>query len=114
ADDGRDARPHVRRPDGDLGGARGRVEAAPPARLSGDRHLRAFDRGDRTSCAARGRGAEKRGMKNEKGHVPLRYWVLWVALLVFADFMFYVVLTPIWMGLRAVAWLAEFRARRRR
>jgi hypothetical protein len=24
------------------------------------------------------------------------------------------VLTPIWMGLRAVAWLAEFRARRRR
>jgi hypothetical protein len=35
-------------------------------------------------------------------------------MLVFADFMFYVVLTPIWMGLRAVAWLAEFRARRRR
>lgn len=53
-------------------------------------------------------------MKNEKGHVPLRYWALWVALLVFADFLFYVVLTPIWMGLRAVAWLAEFRARRRR
>ena len=53
-------------------------------------------------------------MKNEKGHVPLRYWVLWVFILVVADFLFYVVLTPIWMGLRAVAWLAEFRARRRR
>jgi hypothetical protein len=31
-----------------------------------------------------------------------------------ADFVFYVLLTPIWIGLRAVAWLAEFRARRRR
>jgi hypothetical protein len=25
-----------------------------------------------------------------------------------------VLLTPIWLGLRAAAWLAEFRARRRR
>jgi len=31
-----------------------------------------------------------------------------------ADFVFYVLLTPIWIGLRVVAWLAEFRARRRR
>jgi hypothetical protein len=31
-----------------------------------------------------------------------------------ADLLFYVLLTPIWIGLRAVAWLAEFRARRRR
>ena len=53
-------------------------------------------------------------MKNEKGSVPLRYWALWWAILVVADILFYVVLTPIWMGLRAVAWLAEFRARRRR
>jgi hypothetical protein len=53
-------------------------------------------------------------VKNEKGSVPLRYWALWWVILVFADVLFYVVLTPIWMGLRAVAWLAEFRARRRR
>jgi hypothetical protein len=53
-------------------------------------------------------------VKNEKGNVPLRYWALWVAMLAFADFLFYVLLTPIWMGLRALAWLAEFRARRRR
>jgi hypothetical protein len=53
-------------------------------------------------------------VRNEKGHVPLRYWALWVLLLVVADITFYVVLTPIWLGLRAVAWLAEFRARRRR
>jgi hypothetical protein len=27
---------------------------------------------------------------------------------------FYVLASPIWMGLRAVAWIAEFRARRAR
>jgi hypothetical protein len=35
-------------------------------------------------------------------------------MLAIADVLFYVVLTPIWMGLRGLAWLAEFRARRRR
>ena len=54
------------------------------------------------------------GAGKEKGPVPLRYWALWWAILVAADFVFYVLLTPIWIGLRAVAWLAEFRARRRR
>jgi hypothetical protein len=49
-----------------------------------------------------------------KPPVPLRYWVLWWAILVVADFVFYVLLTPVWLGLRGVAWLAEFRARRRR
>jgi lauroyl/myristoyl acyltransferase len=53
-------------------------------------------------------------MKNEKGSVPVRYWAMWWALIVLADFIFYVVLTPIWIGLRVVAWLAEFRSRRRR
>ena len=43
----------------------------------------------------------------EKGWVPLRYWVLWWTLIGIADVLFYVVLTPIWMGLRAAAWLAE-------
>jgi hypothetical protein len=50
----------------------------------------------------------------QKPPVPLRYWALWLAILVVADLLFYVLLTPIWIGLRAVAWLAEFRARRRR
>jgi hypothetical protein len=40
--------------------------------------------------------------------------MLWWTILVVADVVFYVLLTPIWIGLRAVAWLAEFRARRRR
>jgi hypothetical protein len=29
------------------------------------------------------------------------------------DFIFYVLLTPLWIGLRTLAWIAEFRARRR-
>ena len=53
-------------------------------------------------------------MRDEKGRVPLRYWAMWWSLIVVADIVFYVLLTPIWIGLRAVAWLAEFRARRRR
>jgi hypothetical protein len=35
-----------------------------------------------------------------------------VVLLV-GDVVFYVLLTPIWVVLRALAWIAEFRARRR-
>jgi len=54
------------------------------------------------------------GPKTEKGGAPLRYWALWWGLIVVADLLFYVVLTPIWIGLRVVAWLAEFQARRRR
>ena len=30
------------------------------------------------------------------------------------DLVFYVVLTPIWLGLRAAAWIAELRSRARR
>jgi hypothetical protein len=51
--------------------------------------------------------------RTRKGTVPLRYWLLWWTLLAIADFIFYVLLTPIWMGLRAIAWLAEYRQRRR-
>jgi hypothetical protein len=49
-----------------------------------------------------------------KGPVPLRWWALWWAILALALVVFYVLLVPIWMGLRAAAWIAEFRARRRR
>jgi hypothetical protein len=46
-----------------------------------------------------------------KGSVPLRYWVLWWSILGVAMLVFYVLLTPVWIGLRVVAWLAEQRAR---
>jgi hypothetical protein len=50
---------------------------------------------------------------SEKGWVPLRYWVIWWSALGAAIVVFYVVLTPIWLGLRAAAWVAELRARAR-
>ena len=111
--DGR-AQPAVRGADGDLRGARAGGEAAPAARLPGDRHLRPLDRGDRAPRPARDRGAEDGRVKNEKGSVPVRYWMLGGRDGAVADFVFYVLLTPIWIGLRVVAWLAEFRARRKR
>ena len=50
---------------------------------------------------------------SEKGWVPLRYWLVWWSALGAAVIIFYVLLTPLWFGLRAAAWVAEFRARRR-
>jgi hypothetical protein len=41
-------------------------------------------------------------------------WATWLGILGFALVFFYVLLTPIWLGIRGLAWLAEFRARRRR
>jgi hypothetical protein len=46
--------------------------------------------------------------------VPLWRWGLWWVLLLVAGVVFYFLLAPIWLGLRAAAWIAEFRARRRR
>ena len=48
-----------------------------------------------------------------KPPVPLWRWGSWWAILVAALFVFYVLLVPVWMGLRAAAWIAELRARRR-
>jgi len=50
----------------------------------------------------------------ETPRVPLWRWGVWWTILGAAVLVFYVLLTPIWLGLRAAAWLAEFRARRRR
>ena len=47
-----------------------------------------------------------------KGPVPAWRWGLWYAILGAAIVVFYVLLTPLWLGLRGLAWLAEFRARR--
>ena len=50
----------------------------------------------------------------EKGWAPLRYWTMWSFGLAVAVVLFYVILTPLWIGLRVAAWVAEFRSRRRR
>ena len=46
-------------------------------------------------------------MNAAKKPVPLVYWPLWMTLLGLALVVFYVFLTPIWMGIRLVAWLSE-------
>jgi hypothetical protein len=47
-----------------------------------------------------------------KPRIPLWRWGLWGICLLIGDFIFYVLLTPIWIGLRTLAWVAEFRRRR--
>ena len=47
----------------------------------------------------------------EKGRVPAWRWAAWWAILLLADVVFYVLLTPVWLGIRAAARLAELRAR---
>ena len=49
-----------------------------------------------------------------KPPVPSWRWAMWWGVLGFALILFYVLLTPVWLGIRGLAWLAEFRARRRR
>jgi hypothetical protein len=51
------------------------------------------------------------GDLREKGWAPPGRLAVWWLLLVAADVVFYVLLTPIWLGLRATAWIAELRAR---
>jgi hypothetical protein len=47
-----------------------------------------------------------------KEPVPLRWWAAWWATLAVALVVFYVLLVPVWMALRAAAWIAELKARR--
>jgi hypothetical protein len=43
--------------------------------------------------------------------VPAHRLAFWFFLLALGDLVFYVLLTPIWLGLRAAAWAAELRSR---
>jgi hypothetical protein len=49
-----------------------------------------------------------------KPPVPWWRWATWWGFLGLALVVFYVLLTPFWIGLRGLAWLAEYRSRRRR
>jgi hypothetical protein len=46
-----------------------------------------------------------------KPAVPAWRWGSWFAILGFAVVVFYVLLTPVWLGLRALAWLADRKSR---
>jgi hypothetical protein len=45
----------------------------------------------------------------EKGSVPARYWALWSSIFALALVVFYVVLTPVWIGIRVAGWVASRR-----
>ena len=45
----------------------------------------------------------------EKPRVPWYYWPWWLLVLAAGLFVFYVLFTPVWMGIRFVSWLAERR-----
>jgi hypothetical protein len=49
---------------------------------------------------------------SEKPTVPWYYWPFWMVVLAAGLFVFYVLLTPVWMGIRLVSWLAERRSSR--
>jgi hypothetical protein len=49
-----------------------------------------------------------------RAEIPLWRWAQWWTALAAALVLFYVLLTPVWFSLRALAWLAEFRERRLR
>lgn len=49
-------------------------------------------------------------MTTEKPKIPWPYWPFWMATLAAGLFVFYVLFTPLWMGIRFVSWLAERRA----
>jgi hypothetical protein len=53
----------------------------------------------------------RRAVEARQRKIPLRYWLLWWTLMALADIVFYVLLTPVWIGLRAVAWLTELWSR---
>jgi hypothetical protein len=48
---------------------------------------------------------------SEKPKVPLYYWPFWMVVLALGLLVFYVLLTPVWMGIRFVSWLADRRSR---
>jgi hypothetical protein len=55
---------------------------------------------------------EARGARARR--IPIWRWVLWEVTLLLGMLVFYVGLTPIWIGMRGVAWVASLTSGRRR
>jgi hypothetical protein len=43
----------------------------------------------------------------EKARIPWYRWPFWMTVLALGLLVFYVILTPVWMGIRLVTWVAE-------
>ena len=46
-------------------------------------------------------------LRSAKPPIPLYRWPVWMLLLAVALLFFYVVMTPVWIGVRLLAWLSE-------
>jgi hypothetical protein len=46
---------------------------------------------------------------SQKPPIPWYYWPVWFVILAAGLFVFYVLLTPVWVGIRLVSWFAERR-----
>jgi hypothetical protein len=55
-----------------------------------------------------------KAVRRAKPPIPFYWWPLWMLLLVIALIVFYGILTPVWMGIRLVAWTTERSSRRGR
>jgi hypothetical protein len=44
-----------------------------------------------------------------KAPVAWYWWLLWLVVLAAGLFVFYILLTPVWIGIRLVSWFAERR-----
>ena len=44
-----------------------------------------------------------------KAPIPWYWWPLWLVVLAGGLFVFYVLFTPVWIGIRLVSWFAERR-----
>jgi hypothetical protein len=47
----------------------------------------------------------------EPARVSPARWAAWLTILAAADLVFYVLLTPVWLGIRAAGWLADRRSK---
>ena len=103
----------LRRPGRDLRGARVRGVDPQASRLPRDRGVESRHRGDGKADRPYRRGAPPaRGYAcvTVKPSIPWYYWPFWFVVLAAGLFVFYVLLTPVWMGIRLVYWFAERRS----
>jgi hypothetical protein len=52
------------------------------------------------------------GPLRDKSHIGWYWWLLWWVLLAIGMFIFYVLFTPVWIGIRLAAWVSERSPRR--
>lgn len=79
------------------------VEPGPTVARGGDR---------RPAEASSARPNASRSLR-ARSHIGWYWWLLWWPLLAIGMFIFYVLFTPVWIGIRLAAWVSERSSRRR-